>query len=56
MRHYEMLTILNAEIEEPKEEVEKIEEVVRSLGGEMTQTDVWGKKKLVYPIQKKTSL
>ena len=40
MRHYEMLTILNAEIEEPKEEVEKIEEVVRSLGGEMTQTDV----------------
>ena len=54
MRHYEMLTILNAEIEEPKEEVEKIEEVVRSLGGEMTQTDVWGKKKLAYPIQKKT--
>ena len=37
-----------------KEEVEKIEEVVRSLGGEMTQTDVWGKKKLAYPIQKKT--
>ncbi|WP_299078052.1 30S ribosomal protein S6 [uncultured Fretibacterium sp.] len=54
MRHYEMLTILNAEIEEPKEEVEKIEEVVRSLGGEMTQTDVWGKKRLAYPIQKKT--
>ena len=54
MRHYEMLTILNAELEEPKEEVGKIEEVVRSLGGEITQTDVWGKKKLAYPIQKKT--
>ena len=54
MRHYEMLTILNAELEEPKEEVGKIEEVVRSLGGEMTQTDVWGKKRLAYPIQKKT--
>lgn len=54
VRHYEMLTILNAEVEEPKEEVGKIEEVVRSLGGEMTQTDVWGKKKLAYPIQKKT--
>ena len=53
MRHYEMLTILNAEIEEPKEEVEKIQEVVRSLGGEVTQTDVWGKKRLAYPIQKK---
>ena len=54
MRHYEMLTILNAELEEPKEEVGKIEEVVRSLGGEITQTDVWGKKRLAYPIQKKT--
>ena len=54
MRHYEMLTILNAEIEEPKEEVEKIEEVVRSLGGNVTQTDVWGKKALAYPIQKKS--
>ena len=40
MRHYEMLTILNAEVEEPKEEVGKIEEVVRSLGGEITQTNI----------------
>lgn len=54
MRHYEMLTILNAEMEEPKEEVEKVEEVVRNLGGEVTRTDVWGRKRLAYPIQKKT--
>ena len=54
MRHYEMLTILSAELEDPKEEVGKIEEVVRSLGGNVTQTDVWGKKALAYPIQKKS--
>ena len=54
MRRYEMLTILNAEMEEPGEEVEKIQEVVRSLGGNVTQTDVWGKKALAYPIQKRS--
>ncbi len=53
MRHYEMMALLSAELEEPKEEIEKIEEVVRNLGGEITKTDVWGKRRLSYPIQKK---
>ena len=53
MRRYEMLVLLSAELEEPKEEIEKIEEVVRNLGGEIAKTDVWGKKHLAYPIQKK---
>jgi len=48
-----MLALINAEIEDPKEEVEKIEDVVRNLGGEVVKTDVWGKKRLAYPIQKK---
>jgi len=48
-----MLVLINAEIEDPKEEVEKIEDVVRNLGGEVVKTDVWGKKRLAYPIQKK---
>lgn len=54
MRHYEMLTILSPDLEEPKAEVEKIEEVVRNLGGNVTKTDVLGKKVLAYPIQKKS--
>jgi small subunit ribosomal protein S6 len=49
-----MLALLSAELEEPKEEIEKIEEVVRSLGGDVAKTDVWGKKHLAYPIQKKS--
>ena len=54
MRHYEMLVLISAELEDPKEEVEKIEDVVRGLGGTIAKTDVWGKKRLAYPIQKKS--
>ena len=54
MRHYEMLTILSPELEDPREEAGKIEEVVRNLGGNVTKTDVWGKRPLAYPIQKKS--
>ena len=54
MRPYEMMVLVSAELEDPKEELAKVEEVVRSLGGEVTKTDVWGKKRLAYPIDKKT--
>ncbi|MDR3265820.1 MAG: 30S ribosomal protein S6 [Synergistaceae bacterium] len=53
MRHYEMMALLDAEPEDPKEEIEKIEEVVRNLGGVIVRTDVWGKRRLAYPIRKK---
>ncbi|MDR2523821.1 MAG: 30S ribosomal protein S6 [Synergistaceae bacterium] len=54
MRRYEMLILISAELEEPKEEAEKIEEVVRNLGGQVVKVDVWGKRRLAYPIRKKT--
>lgn len=54
MRPYEMMVLLSAELEDPKEELAKVEEVVRSLGGEVAKTDVWGKRRLAYPIDKKT--
>lgn len=54
MRPYEMMVLISAELEDPKEELAKMEEVVRSLGGEVAKTDVWGKRRLAYPIDKKT--
>ncbi|MCL2768037.1 MAG: 30S ribosomal protein S6 [Synergistaceae bacterium] len=53
MRPYEMMVLMNPDIEEPKDEVAKIEEVVRSLGGEIVKAEVLGKKNLAYEIQKK---
>ncbi len=54
VRPYEMLVLLSAELEDPKEEIAKVEEVVRSLEGEIVKTDFWGKRRLAYPIDKKT--
>ena len=54
MRPYELMLLVDPSLEEPREEVNKVEEVVRSLGGEVSKTDVWGRKKLAYPIQKQT--
>jgi small subunit ribosomal protein S6 len=54
VRPYEMMILVNADLEEPKEEVSKVEEVVRSLGGELSKTDIWGKRKLAYPVNEHT--
>ena len=53
MRKYEMLVILDAGNENQNEEVSKIEELLKSLGGTVAKTDVWGKRTLAYPIRKK---
>lgn len=52
MRPYEMMILVNPDLEDPKEEVSNAEEVVRSLGGELSKTDIWGRKRLAYPIDK----
>ncbi|MBQ3446307.1 MAG: 30S ribosomal protein S6 [Synergistaceae bacterium] len=49
-----MLTILDAGNESQNEEVAKIQEVITNLGGTVSKSDVWGKKTLAYPINKKT--
>lgn len=54
MRKYEMLTILDAGTENQSEEISKIEEVIKNLGGIVSKSDAWGKRTLAYPIRKKT--
>ena len=53
MRKYEMLVILDAGNENQNDEVAKIEELLKGLGGTVSKTDVWGKRTLAYPIRKK---
>ncbi len=54
MRKYEMLVILDAGTENQTEETTKIEDLLKNLGGTVSKTDVWGKRTLAYPINKKT--
>ena len=54
MRSYEMLVILDATTENQSEEISKIEELLKNLGGTVSTTDAWGKKTLAYPIRKQT--
>ena len=52
MRLYELTVILIENLEDHKETVEEIAEVVRGLGAEVDKIDLWGKKRLAYPIKK----
>jgi len=54
VRKYEMLVILDASTENQSDEILKIEELLKNLGGNVTKTDAWGKRALAYPIRKKT--
>ena len=52
MTKYEMLIMLNNDLtEEAKNaEIEKYENIVKSMNGNLLSTDKWGAKKLAYPI------
>ena len=52
MRSYEMVVILQADLEDHKMVSEEIAEVVRGLGAELEKVDIGGKKRFAYPIEK----
>lgn len=54
MTNYEVMFILEAALEDEKKEAvtETVKEII-SADGEVTKVDVWGMRKLAYPIQKK---
>jgi len=56
LRKYELVWILGGEAgeEQGTESVEKITSLITDTGGEVSGTDVWGKRTLAYPIQKYT--
>jgi len=56
-RQYESVVILNAALEDRQieEATNRIKETVSVNGGEIFDIDIWGRKRLAYPIQKAKS-
>jgi small subunit ribosomal protein S6 len=56
MREYELLFVVHPEQDENafKEIVERVKSWITDKGGEVTKTDLWGKRKLAYSIRKQT--
>lgn len=55
MTNYEVIFIIDPTLEDEKKEatIEAVKEIIASEG-EVGNVDVWGMRKLAYPIQKKT--
>lgn len=54
MSKYEVMFIIDADLEDAKKEaaIETVKGIIAE-GGEVGQVDVWGLRKLAYPINKK---
>lgn len=54
MNNYEVMFIIEAALEDDKKEaaIEMVKDVI-SAGGEVGKVDIWGMRRLAYPIQKK---
>jgi len=56
MREYELMYITPPNLEPDQQEAlqERVSEIVVRGGGEVTGLDVWGKRRLGYPIRRET--
>lgn len=56
MRQYELMMIIDPEIDERTLPtlVEKLLTVVKTDGGSIDETDIWGRRRLAYDIKKKS--
>ncbi|MGL5858215.1 MAG: 30S ribosomal protein S6 [Angustibacter sp.] len=56
MRHYELMVILDPELEERTvaPSLDTFLNVIRQGGGTVDKVDVWGKRRLAYEINKKS--
>lgn len=54
MRNYELVFIVRADLDETifKDIVQKVSGWITESGGSITKTDIWGKRKLAFPIRK----
>lgn len=56
MRDYEMMMILSTNVDQRniKQVVDKMLQVVPAEGGTVANVDIWGQRKLAYPIKKQS--
>ena len=54
MHKYELAVVLNAKLEEDDKtaSLDKVKALIERFGGQITNVDDWGKKRLAYEIQK----
>jgi small subunit ribosomal protein S6 len=54
MRSYELMFIVHPEVDESSfnELVDKVQGWIKDSGGQVDNVDLWGKRRLAYPIQK----
>lgn len=54
MRNYELTVIVSPEVEEEALEgaIDKVKQFVAAGGGQVTNVDIWGRRRLAYPIRK----
>ena len=54
MYNYEIALIIRPEIEEEGQEslIEQLSQLLTSAGGEVTEVENWGRRRLAYPIRK----
>lgn len=56
MKKYETVIVFAPEMEEQEQKTftEKLSDILKENGGSVEKIDFWGKRKLAYPINKKT--
>ncbi len=56
MRHYELMVILDPDLEERTvgPSLDKFLNVIRNGGGTVDNVDIWGRRRLAYEINKKS--
>ena len=56
MNQYEVLYVITPELDEEADKavMDKFADIITANGGEIEKTDVWGKRRLAYPIDYKT--
>lgn len=54
MRDYELTVVFSPEIsdEDLPAEIEKLNQLIAQKGGEVVETNRWGRRRLAYPIKK----